>query len=148
MRLASNFDVPVSGDDRVARHQLAFRFRPRASAGDYEFCPLASTRRARTGRRGAGRHAGRRAHRRTHSGGAWAVSPSVEEASGTLTAATPSVNLELVDIDAGETLVVYVEAISGNLVPRLALRDYGGKALQASNQDGQGPQARAIFSTR
>ena len=42
--------------------------------------------------------------------GAWGLSPSVEEASGTLTAAAPAVNLELVDIDAGSTLTAYVEA--------------------------------------
>ena len=78
--------------------------------------------------------------------GAWGVSPSVEEASGTLTVDTPTVNLKLADIDAGETLEVYVEAISGNLVPKLTLRDYGGKALQASNLDGEEPQAALQYT--
>jgi hypothetical protein len=73
--------------------------------------------------------------------GAWGLSPSVEEASGTLTPATPMMSLGLADIGAGETLTVYVEATSGNLIPMAILRDYGGKALEAGNLGGQEPQA-------
>ena len=102
---------------------------------------MASTRRAH---RPAPRRAAR-PHRRTDSRrlGRLAIR---RRASGTLTADTPTVNLKLVDIDAGETLDVYVEAISGNLVPKLTLRDYGGKALQASNLDGQEPQAALQYT--
>jgi hypothetical protein len=76
----------------------------------------------------------------------WGLSASVEEASGTLTAATPTVNLKLVDIDAGQTLTAYAEATSGNLIPRLILRDYGGKALEAGNLRGQELQAALQYT--
>ena len=56
-------------------------------------------------------------------------------------------NLKLVDIGAGQSLTAYVEATSGNLVPRLVLRDYGGKALEAGNLSGQGPQAALQYTT-
>ena len=76
----------------------------------------------------------------------WGASASVEEASGTLTAAAPTVNLKLVDIDAGATLTAYAEATSGNLIPTLILRDYGGKALEAGNLSGQEPQAALQYT--
>ena len=135
---AFNFDVPASGDYVLLATSSLSAF-GRATAGDYELLIGLDAAGAQAGAEPGGTPGGAPIAERIP--GAWGVSPSVEEASGTLTAATPSVNLKLVDIDAGETLVVYVEAISGNLVPRLALRDYGGKALQASNQEGQAPQA-------
>ena len=78
--------------------------------------------------------------------GAWGLSPSVEEATGTLTAAAPTMNLKLVDIDAGSTLTAYVEATSGNLIPMVILRDYGGKPLEAGNLDGQKPHATLQYT--
>jgi hypothetical protein len=69
------------------------------------------------------------------------LAASVEETSGTLTAAAPAVNLQLVDIDAGETLTAYAEATSGNLIPTIILRDFGGKALEAGNQSGKDSHA-------
>ena len=77
----------------------------------------------------------------------WGLATSVEEAPGTLTAAAPLAKLKLVDIGAGQTLTAYVEATSGNLVPRLILRDYGGKALEAGNLSGQAPQAALQYTT-
>jgi hypothetical protein len=77
----------------------------------------------------------------------WGRSSSVEEASGTLTAAAPTVSLRLVDIDAGESLTAYAEATSGNLVPMLILRDYGGKPLEAGNLTGKEPQATLQYTT-
>lgn len=68
-------------------------------------------------------------------------SPAVEETSGTITAERPTVNLRLADLEAGETLFVYVEPTSGNLTPAVILRDFGGKPREASNLDGQEPQA-------
>ena len=68
---------------------------------------------------------------------------SVEETSGALTAAAPTTNLPLVDIDAGQTLTVYAEATSGNLIPRIILRDYGGKALESGNLLGREPIGNA-----
>ncbi len=76
----------------------------------------------------------------------WGASASVEEASGTLTAAAPRVSLGLVDIDAGGALTAYAEATSGNLIPTLILRDYGGKALEAGNLSGQEPQAALEYT--
>jgi hypothetical protein len=76
----------------------------------------------------------------------WGASASVEEASGTLTAAAPRVSLGLVDIDAGGALTAYAEATSGNLIPTLILRDYGGKALEAGNLSGQEPQATLQYT--
>ena len=76
----------------------------------------------------------------------WGVSASVEEASGTLTAAAPTVSLKLVDIDAGATLTAYAEATSGNLIPTLIVRDFGGKAVEAGNLRGQEPQAALQYT--
>ena len=76
----------------------------------------------------------------------WGLSASVEETSGTLTAAAPMVNLGLVDIDAGGTLTAYVEATSGNLIPTVILRDFGRKALEAGNLSGQEPQAMLVYT--
>jgi hypothetical protein len=69
------------------------------------------------------------------------LSPAVDETSGTITAESPVVNLRLVDIGEGETLYVYVEPTSRNLIPAVILRDFGGKALEASNLNEQAPQA-------
>ena len=76
----------------------------------------------------------------------WGVSASVEEAAGTLTAAAPVVSLGLVDIDAGQTLTAYAEATSGNLIPTLIVRDFGGKAVEAGNLRGQEPQAALQYT--
>ena len=76
----------------------------------------------------------------------WGVSPSVEEASGTLTAAAPVLKLNLVDFDAGQTFTAFVEAVSGNLIPIVTLRDYGGKALEADNLAGQQTQAALQYT--
>ncbi len=131
---ALQFDVPTSGDYAliVASSLSAFG---RATSGDYDLLIGLNAPGAQAGAEPGGTPIAERIP------SAWGVLPSVEEASGTLTVDTPAADLKLVDIDAGATLVVYVEAISGNLVPTLSLRDYGGKALQASNLDGQEPQA-------
>ena len=76
----------------------------------------------------------------------WGASASVEEASGSLTAAAPAASLKLVDIDAGNTLTAYAEATSGNLIPALILRDYGGKAIEAGNLSGREPQAALQYT--
>ena len=65
---------------------------------------------------------------------------------GALTAAAPTASLKLVDIDAGNTLTAYAEATSGNLIPALILRDYGGKAIEAGNLSGQEPQAALQYT--
>ncbi len=65
------------------------------------------------------------------------VSPAIEETSGTITADTPAVALVLNDLEPGDTLYAYVEPTSGNLIPAIVLRDFGGKAIQGSNLNGQ-----------
>ena len=72
---------------------------------------------------------------------------SVEEASGALTAAAPTASLKLADIGAGQSLTVYAEATSGNLIPVVILRDFGGKALEAGNLGGQEPRATLAYTT-
>lgn len=49
--------------------------------------------------------------------------------------------LQLVDFDAGDKLQVFVEAASGNLRPRVILRDFGGKPLAAANLQGRSSTA-------
>jgi hypothetical protein len=77
----------------------------------------------------------------------WGLPVSVQEVTGTLTATAPATSLGLVDLDAGQSLTAYVEATSGNLIPMLALRDYGGKALEAANLGGREPQAALQYTT-
>ena len=71
---------------------------------------------------------------------------SVEETTGTLTAASPIAKLPLVLMSPGETLTAYVEATSGNLKPVLTLRNYGGKPLEAANQGGADTSAGITYS--
>jgi hypothetical protein len=70
----------------------------------------------------------------------------VEEATGSLTTERPAATLRLADIEAGETLYVAVESTSGNLLPTVLLRDFGGKPLQASNLDGQSARATLEYA--
>jgi hypothetical protein len=59
----------------------------------------------------------------------------------------PTASLKLADLDAGQSLTVYVEATSGNLIPVVILRDFGGKALEAGNLGGQEPRATLAYTT-
>ncbi len=76
----------------------------------------------------------------------WGAASSVEEVSGSLSAAAPAVNLDLVDLAAGQSLAVYAEATAGNLIPMVILRDFGGKALEGANLAGQAPQAALQYT--
>ena len=78
--------------------------------------------------------------------GVWGLAVSVEEASGALTAAAPTASLKLADIGAGQSLTVYAEATSGNLLPVVILRDFGGKALEAGNLSGLEPRATLAYT--
>lgn len=44
--------------------------------------------------------------------------------------------LNLIDLNPDDTLYVYTQPIGGAAAPRLILRDFGGKGLEASNLDG------------
>ncbi len=76
----------------------------------------------------------------------WGLAASMEEASGALTAAAPTASLKLADIGAGQSLTVFVEATSGNLLPIVILRDFGGKALEAGNLSGLEPRATLAYT--
>jgi hypothetical protein len=69
------------------------------------------------------------------------LSPAIETVTGTLTPEMPSLSLRLADIREGETLYIYVKPTSGDLVPTVILRDFGGKPLEAGNLDGGARQA-------
>ncbi len=136
---ALEYTVPADGDYAlVAGASLSAL--GRATSGDYALRLGLNAPEAQAGAEPVGAPIAERIP------GAWGLSPSVEEASGTLTAAAPAVNLELVDIDAGSTLTAYVEATSGNLIPTVILRDYGGKPLEAGNLDGQKPHATLQYT--
>lgn len=72
--------------------------------------------------------------------------PSVEEATGSVTAENPTTTFRLDDIPFGHTLYVSVAATSGNLVPVIVLRDYGGKPVEAGNLDGQDARATLRYA--
>jgi hypothetical protein len=138
---ALEYVVPAAGD-YVLLATGSLSTLGRATAGDYELL-LRLNAPASSGQ--AGGPAGAPIAKRIAM--PWGGAASVEEARGTLTAARPAANLALVDIDAGSTLSAYVEATSGNLIPALVLRDYGGKALDAGNLGGQKPQATLQYTT-
>lgn len=71
------------------------------------------------------------------------LSPAVEETTGTISADNPATTLRLADIEPGETLYVAVNATSGDLIPTVILRDFGGKPLEAGNLGAE--QARATL---
>jgi hypothetical protein len=137
---ALEFVVPMPGDYVLIAAGSLSAF-GRATSGDYE---LLIGLNAPDAQDGGAEPAGAPIAERVP--GVSGLSASVEEVSGTLTAATPLVNLKLVDLDAGDTLAAYVEATSGNLIPMLILRDYGGKALEAGNLGGQEPQATLAYT--
>ncbi len=138
---ALEYVVPASGDYMLIATGSLSAF-GRATSGDYE---LLLGLNAPSFTDGAVAPVGAPIAERIQ--GALGVASSVEQATGALTAAAPMASLALVDIGAGETLSAYVEATSGNLVPVLVLRDYGGKALQAGNLGGQEPRASLVFTT-
>ena len=137
---ALEFTVPADGDYALIAGASLSAF-GRATSGDYELRLDLSAPEAQAG---AAVPAGAPIAERIP--GAWGLSPSAEEASGILTVAAPAVNRKLVDIDADSTFAAYVEATSGNLIPTLILRDYGGKALEAGNLSGQEPQAALQYT--
>lgn len=105
------FDVPAAGDYAlIAASSLSAL--GRATFGDYE---LVLGLDSLTSQDGAALPADAPIAQRLP--GVWGLAVSVEEASGTLTAAAPTASLKLVDLDAGQSLTAYAEATSGNLIP-------------------------------
>jgi hypothetical protein len=65
------------------------------------------------------------------------VDVAVRELTGELAADKPSTFFTLDDVSPGDTFYAFVETTSGDLAPRLVLRDFGGKPLASANVGGQ-----------
>jgi hypothetical protein len=76
------------------------------------------------------------------------VGVSVQEVNGTLTANRTSTFYTLEPVTGGDTLYAFIEATSGDLIPVMVLRDFGGKPLSAGVPAGNGSAAglRYAFS--
>ncbi len=135
------FNVPAQGDYVLLAGSSLSAF-GRATSGDYE---LLVELESPASRDGAAEPADAPIAERLPA--VWGLAVSVEESAGALTAAAPTASLNLADLDAGQSLTVYVEATSGNLIPMIALRDFGGKALEAGNLGGQEPRATLAYTT-
>ncbi len=137
---ALEYEIPKSGD-YVLLAASSLSTLGRATSGDYD---LLIGLNAPEAQEGAAELAGTPIAEQISF--PWGASASVEEASGSLTAAAPTATLKLVDLDAGQTVTAFAEATSGNLAPRLILRDYGGKALEAGNPGGVESQAALAYT--
>lgn len=133
---ALEFTVPAAGDYRIIATG-ALSTLGRATSGGYELTVGLNAP-------GETEPAGAPFVERELSAGTFA--PSVEEATGSLTAEKPLATLRLAPIDTGETVYISVEPTSGNLIPAVVLRDFGGKPLQAANLDGQTTEAALQFT--
>jgi hypothetical protein len=127
--------VPTAGDYRLIV-AASLSSLGRATSGDYELLVSLNAP-------GATTPAGEPFVEREETGG---PDPVVQETTGTLTPERPSAILRLADIEAGETLYVAIEPTSGNLIPTVLLRDFGGKPIQASNLDGQDTRATLEYT--
>jgi hypothetical protein len=70
----------------------------------------------------------------------------VQELTGTLNPEKPSTFLELHDFKGDDTLYVFLEATSGNLVPTLVLANFANKPIRSSNLDGKSTQASLQYT--
>ncbi len=61
----------------------------------------------------------------------------VQEVRGSISPEEQVHGYKLVDLNPGDVLYAYIEALSGDLHPALLLRDYGDKPLTAGNLSGQ-----------
>jgi len=57
----------------------------------------------------------------------------IQEFTGSISKDKPSTFVNLGDLNPGDTLYVYLEAISGDLKPIILLRDYGHKPIRVAN---------------
>jgi hypothetical protein len=69
------------------------------------------------------------------------IGQAVQEVVGTLTAENNSTFYSLGKFQPGDTLYVFVEAISGDLIPQVFLDDFGGKAVRSGNFSGDEQEA-------
>jgi len=70
----------------------------------------------------------------------------VQELTGTLNPEKTSTFLELVDFKGADTLFVYLEATSGDLVPTLVLANFANKPIRSSNLDGKSTLASLQYT--
>jgi hypothetical protein len=70
----------------------------------------------------------------------------VQELTGTLNPEKPSTFLELHDFKGDDTLYVFLEATSGNLVSTLVLANFANKPIRSSNLDGKSTQASLQYT--
>ena len=78
--------------------------------------------------------------------GASAVGVAVQETTGTLTADKNSTFYALREINAGDTLYVFIEATSGDLKPIILLKDFGDKPLSTANVLGRETRATLQYT--
>lgn len=71
---------------------------------------------------------------------------AVQETTGTLTDFKTSTFFELNDFDPGETLYVFIEATSGDLIPTIVLWDFGDKPIRSGNLSGEQSRARLEYT--
>lgn len=134
---ALDFIIPADGDYRIFAG-ASLSVLGRATSGDYELVISRNAQPGETQPTGAPF-----VEPEPIAGG---LSPAVGETTGTITGEQPTSSVRLADIRAGETLYVYVEPASGNLIPAVILRDFGGKPLQAGNSGGQQSQATLEYT--
>jgi hypothetical protein len=70
----------------------------------------------------------------------------VQEYTASLDANKPLITLPLYDFDPGQTLSVFIEAVSGDLKPIILLRDYGGKPVSVGNLEGEEGQTTLEYT--
>jgi hypothetical protein len=73
----------------------------------------------------------------------WGV--AVQEITGTFTLEDPEYTIGLEDLEVGDTLYAYIEAVNGDFSPMLALADFGDKPLRSDNLNGENPQASLSY---
>jgi hypothetical protein len=124
------FSIPADGDYRVLAGAALSSF-GRATFGDYE---LLLGRNAPSVLDGEGQPSGAAfaAFEASTSGAGQAVQEQV----GTIAVEGEEDIVGLNDLRPGDTLQLFVERTSGNLLPAVALRDFGNKPVQAANLDG------------
>ncbi|WP_128692492.1 hypothetical protein [Methanoculleus taiwanensis] len=74
------------------------------------------------------------------------VGMAVQEVDGTLTANRTSTFYTLNPVTEGDTFYAFIEATSGDLIPVLVLRDFGGKPLSAGVPAGDGITATLEYT--
>ena len=74
------------------------------------------------------------------------INVAVQEVTGTLSGDKSSTFFDLNHVNAGDTLYVFVEATSGDLVPIIILNDFGGKPLRSGNYSGQQTNATLQYT--